>query len=138
LVSGDRGPSTGTRSETAASAQRSVCGRCVQTPGLDGGCRIKPSGKTRSALAEVHARAVVGGDLASDRPLATAEMAVFGAAHKGSSELAGGLCDSLREKQQAAATRLGVALLPVSGSALLSLETVDRRSSHRAAVGSAG
>jgi hypothetical protein len=33
----------------------------------------------RSALAEVHARADVRGDLAMDRPLATDEMGDFGA-----------------------------------------------------------
>jgi hypothetical protein len=33
----------------------------------------------RSALAEVHARADVGDDLAMDRPLATDEMGDFGA-----------------------------------------------------------
>src|SRR5215211_6226121 len=42
------------------------------------GCRTKPSAKMRGALAEVHARAVVRDDLAPDRPLATAELAVFG------------------------------------------------------------
>jgi hypothetical protein len=45
---------------------------------LDGGCRIKPSEKTRSVLAEVHARADVRDDLAMERPLATDEMGDFG------------------------------------------------------------
>jgi sulfide:quinone oxidoreductase len=36
----------------------------------------------------------------------------------------------LREKQQAAATRLGVALLPVSGTRFYRWKTVDRRSSY--------
>src|SRR5215203_1439138 len=43
-----------------------------------GGCRTKPSAKTRRALAEVHARAAVRDDLATDRALATDEMADFG------------------------------------------------------------
>jgi hypothetical protein len=43
------------------------------------GCRIKPSEKMRSALAEIHARAAVRDDLATDPPLATNEVADFGA-----------------------------------------------------------
>jgi hypothetical protein len=45
------------------------------------GCRTKPSERRRSALAEeVHPRAAVRDELATDRPLATDEMAVFGPA----------------------------------------------------------
>jgi hypothetical protein len=44
---------------------------------LHGGCRVKPSEKTRSAPAEVHTGAAVGHDLATVRPLATDEMADF-------------------------------------------------------------
>jgi hypothetical protein len=46
---------------------------------LDGGCRTKPSEKTRSALKEVHARGAVRDDLATDPPLAPDEMTDFGA-----------------------------------------------------------
>ncbi len=45
----------------------------------DGGCCTKPSQKSRSALAQVHARAAVRDDLGTDGPLATDGMAVFGA-----------------------------------------------------------
>jgi hypothetical protein len=44
-----------------------------------GGCRTKPFRNRRRAFAEVHARATVGDDLATDGPPATDEMAVFGA-----------------------------------------------------------
>ena len=44
-----------------------------------GGCRTKPSEKTRSVLAEVHARAAVRDELAMDWLLATEKMADFGA-----------------------------------------------------------
>ena len=44
---------------------------------LHGGCRIKPFKKTRSTLEEVHVRAAVRGDLATDHPLAMGAMAVF-------------------------------------------------------------
>ena len=43
------------------------------------GCRTKPFRKHRCTFAEVHARATVRGDLATDGPTVTNEMAVFGA-----------------------------------------------------------
>ena len=49
------------------------------TPAPRRGCRIKPSEIRRRALAEVHARAAVRDDLATDRLLATNEVADFGA-----------------------------------------------------------
>jgi hypothetical protein len=45
----------------------------------DGGCCTKPSEKTASAVAEVHARADVRGYLAMDGLLARHEMGDFGA-----------------------------------------------------------
>jgi hypothetical protein len=41
------------------------------------GCRKKSSEKTRSRLAEVHVKAAVRDDLATDGPFATDEMAVL-------------------------------------------------------------
>jgi hypothetical protein len=61
-----REPRAGRRGPAGATASR-------------GGCCIKPSLKSRSAFAEVHARGAERDDLASDRVRATDEMAVFGA-----------------------------------------------------------
>ena len=56
--------------------------------------------KNRTALAEVHARAAVLDDLATDCPLATDEMPVFGAhPYNRSSELGRGLCNSHSAKR---------------------------------------
>ena len=46
--------------------------------GGPGRCRVKPSLKSHSALAEVRARGAVRHDLPTDRLRATDEMAVFG------------------------------------------------------------
>jgi|Tabmets5t2r1_1033131.scaffolds.fasta_scaffold57177_1 hypothetical protein len=45
---------------------------------MDGGCRIKPSEKMRSTLAEVPITAVVTDDLATDSALVAGQMADFG------------------------------------------------------------
>jgi hypothetical protein len=47
------------------------------TAPLRGGCRANPSRKSRSPLAEVHARAAVRDDPATDPLRVTEEMAVF-------------------------------------------------------------
>jgi hypothetical protein len=67
----------GARFRTRMTASVSVA--ALQTPASDGGCRIKPAEKTRSAPAEVHARADVRDRLATGRPLATDEVDDFGA-----------------------------------------------------------
>jgi hypothetical protein len=78
-----------------------VCAEVRRTLAVDGGCCIKPSEKTRRTLREMHARAAVRDDLATDRPHVTDAIAVFGAhPYKRSSGLAGCLCDSLDDQQQ--------------------------------------
>jgi hypothetical protein len=51
----------------------------VERAGFRGGCRVKPSLKSRSALVGVRARGAVRHDLPTDCLRATDEMAVFGA-----------------------------------------------------------
>jgi hypothetical protein len=70
-------------------------------PAVDGGCRIKPVEKTRSALAEAHVRAAVHDALATDYLCATDEMGVFGThPYKRSSGRAGGFPDNHDEQQK--------------------------------------
>jgi hypothetical protein len=66
---GESGGFLGNAGATSAPKQTTACRR---------GCRIKPSEKMRGALAEVHVRAAVRDDLATDRALATDEIADFG------------------------------------------------------------
>jgi hypothetical protein len=69
----------------------------AERPAWDGGCRTQLSEETRTAFAEVHARVDVRDDVATNRPLATDEIADFGThPQKRSSGLAMSLCDSLR------------------------------------------
>jgi hypothetical protein len=56
-----------------------VAAEMFRTLAVDGGCSTKPSAKTASAVAEVHARADVWGCLAMHGLLATHEMGDFGA-----------------------------------------------------------
>jgi len=61
-----------------------------------GGCRKKPFKKTRNTLAEVHVIAAMHDALATDRLLATHEMAVLGThPYRRSSGLARGFPDSV-------------------------------------------
>jgi hypothetical protein len=65
-------------------------------PARVGGCRKKPFKKTRSTLAEVHVSAAMHDALATDRLLATDEMAVLGThPYRRSSGLARGFPDSV-------------------------------------------
>jgi hypothetical protein len=56
------------------------------------GCRTKPSEKTPSALAEVHARATVRDHLIMDQPPATDQMAVFGSTLRSDPADSPGVC----------------------------------------------
>src|SRR5215213_1456131 len=72
-----------------------------------GGCRTKPFRNRRCTLAEVGAREAEHDDIAPIGQRATEAVAVFGPhPYNGSSELVGGLCDSLRARQHSRLTRV--------------------------------
>src|SRR5215207_11775849 len=68
---------------------------------MHGGCRTKPFRNRRCTLAEVGAREAEHDDIAPIGQRATEAVAVFGPhPYNGSSELVGGLCDSLHAEQE--------------------------------------